>query len=77
MALNESKLYNKSDFVWEYFEQNPHEEITPTKLAQKLDIKYNTANSAINRLFISGKIEKLRRGVYVLFPPLPNGQTTL
>ena len=77
MALNESKLYNKSDFVWEYFEQNPHEEITPTKLSQKLDIKYNTANSAINRLFISGKIEKLRRGVYVLFPPLPNGQTTL
>ena len=77
MALNEHKLYNKSDLVWEYFEQNPHEEITPTKLTQKLDIKYNTANSAINRLFISGKIKKLRRGVYVLFLPLPNGQTTL
>jgi len=77
MTLNEHKLYNKSDLVWEYFEKNPYEEITPSILAQKLDIKYNTANSAINRLFISGKIEKLSRGVYVLFSPLPNGQTTL
>jgi len=77
MTLDEHKLYNKSDLVWEYFETNPYEEITPTKLAQKLNIKYNTANSALNRLFISGKIKKLRRGVYVLLSPLPNGQTTL
>lgn len=69
--------FNKSDLVWNYFHEHPSEEVTPKKLAQKLDIKYNTANSAINRLYISGKIEKKMRGVYVLFPPLPKGQATL
>ena len=50
--------FNKSDLVWNYFHEHPSEEVTPKKLAQKLDIKYNTANSAINRLYISGKIKK-------------------
>ena len=68
--------FNKSDRVWNYFCEHPSEEVTPKKLAQKLDIKYNTANSAINRLYISGKIKKKMRGVYVLFP-LPKGQATL
>jgi hypothetical protein len=69
--------FNKSDLVWNYFHEHPSEEVTPKKLAQKLDIKYNTANSAINRLYLGRKIEKKSRGVYVLFPPLPKGQTTL
>ncbi|MEA3324911.1 MAG: hypothetical protein U9Q37_07215 [Euryarchaeota archaeon] len=69
--------FNKSDLVWNYFHEHPSEEVTPKKLAQKLDINYNTANSAINRLYISGKIKKKMRGVYVLFPSLPRGQVTL
>ena len=69
--------YNKSDLVWNYFNEHPSEEMTPKKLAQKLGINYNTANSAINRLYISGKIKKKSRGVYVLFLSLSKGQTTL
>ena len=69
--------FNKSDRVWNYFHEHPSEEVTPKKLSQKLDINYNTVNSAINRLYISRKIKKKTRGVYVLIPPLPKGQATL
>ncbi len=73
----ENELLNKSDIVWDYFVKHPHEEITPKKLAKILNINYNTVNGAINRYYISGKIKKMKRGAYVLRPPLSKGQTTL
>ncbi len=68
-------LFNKSDLVWDYFSEHPYEEITPKVLAQKLGSNYNTVNSAINRLYISGRIKKKERGIYIL-SELPKGQTT-
>lgn len=73
--MKTTDLFNKSDFVWDYFSKHPYEEITPKILAQKLNLNYNTVNSAINRLYISGKIIKKERGVYIL-SELPKGQTT-
>ncbi|VVB53823.1 Uncharacterised protein [uncultured archaeon] len=75
--MMENELLNKSDIVWDYFVKHPHEEITPKKLSKTLKINYNTVNSEINRYYISGKIKKMRRGVYVLLPLLSKGQTTL
>ena len=74
--MKTDKLFNKSDLVWDYFYKHPHEEITPKILAQKLNLNYNTVNSAINRLYISGKIQKKERGIYTLLSELPKGQTT-
>ncbi|MCG7847823.1 MAG: hypothetical protein MIO93_01400 [ANME-2 cluster archaeon] len=71
------ELFNKSDIVWKYFNDHPFEEITPTMLAEKLKINYNTVNSTINRLYISGKINKSGRGVYMLYTPIAKGQATL
>jgi len=75
--MEKIELFNKSDIVWDYFIKHPHEEISPNKLAKLLNMNYNTVNSAINRYYISGKIKKIRRGVYVLKPPLTKGQTIL
>ncbi len=73
----ENELLYKSDIVWDYFVKHPNEEITPKKLAKILKINYNTVNGAINRYYISKKIKKMKRGAYVLLPPLSEGQTTL
>ena len=75
--MESKELFNKSDIVWEYFNDHPYEEITPTILAKKLKFNYNTVNGAINRLYISGKINKNMRGVYMLFTPIAKGQATL
>lgn len=74
MATEE--ILNICDLVWDYFTKHPYEEITPKGLTQKLNSNYNTVNSAINRLYISKKIIKKKRGSYILFE-LPKGQTTL
>lgn len=74
--MNDDNLFNKSDIVWDYFSNHPYEEITPKSLAQKLNLNYNTVNSAINRLYISRKIKKKERGIYILLYDLPKGQTT-
>jgi hypothetical protein len=68
-------VFDTSELVWDYFLKNPHEEITPKGLALKLNSNYNTVNSAINRLYISGKIIKKKRGKYIL-SELPRGQKT-
>lgn len=73
--MTTKELFNKSDIVWDYFSNHPYEEIAPKGLAQKLNLNYNTVNSAINRLYISGKIKKKERGIYIL-SELPKGQTT-
>jgi len=73
--MKTTDLFNKSDLVWDYFSKHPYEEITPKSLAQKLCLNYNTVNSAINRLYISRKIKKKYRGIYI-FSELPQGQTT-
>lgn len=73
----ENELLYKSDIVWDYFVKHPNEEITPKNLARILKINYNTVNSAINRYYISGRIKKTERGVYILLPQLSKGQTTL
>ncbi|WP_321429822.1 hypothetical protein [uncultured Methanolobus sp.] len=69
--------FSKSYIVYKYFCDNPREIVTPKELTQKLELNYNTVNGAINRLFISGKIERVDRGKYTLDLPLPEGQTTL
>ena len=74
--MKPNDLFNKSDLVWDYFFKHPYEEITPKILAQKLNLNYNTVNSTINRLYISGKIKKKERGIYILLSYLPKGQTT-
>ncbi len=73
--MTTEEILNKSDLVWDYFSKHPYEEIAPKGLTQKLNLKYNTVNSAINRLYISGKIRKKERGIYILCE-LPKGQTT-
>ncbi len=70
-------IYNKYDIIYKYINHHPNEIITPKALAEKLGIKYNTVNSAINRLYISGQIQKIERGKYILCLPLPEGQKTL
>jgi hypothetical protein len=69
------EILNICDLVWDYFTNNPYEEITPKGLTQKLNSNYNTVNSAINRLYIAKKIIKKKRGSYIL-SELPKGQTT-
>lgn len=75
--MNEIELFNKSDIVWDYFMKHPYEEITPNELSKKLKINYNTVNSAINRYYISKKIQKVGRGVYMLKLPMIKGQKIL
>lgn len=75
--MTQEYIYSKFDIISKYIIDHPREIITPKNLTQKLGLKYNTVNSAINRLFISGKIQKLERGKYTLCLPLPEGQKTL
>lgn len=73
----QEKIYTNYDIVYKYIIDHPYEIITPKGLTEKLGLKYNTVNSAINRLFISGKISKIERGKYTYNLPLPEGQKTL
>jgi Sugar-specific transcriptional regulator TrmB. len=75
--MTQEYIYTKFDIVYKYICESPREIITPKELTEKLGLKYNTVNSAINRLYISGKIKKVDRGKYTLYLPLPEGQTTL
>lgn len=75
--MTQDYIYCKFDLISKYIIDHPQEIITPKNLTQKLGLKYNTVNSALNRLYISGKIKKLERGKYALCLPLPEGQTTL
>lgn len=75
--MNPEAIYTKCEIVSKYINTHPQEIITPKNLSEKLGLKYNTVNSAINRLYISGKIQKLERGKYALCLPLPEGQKTL
>ena len=77
MIVVNDRILNHMDVIWKYFCDHPYEKITIRMLAEKLEIKKSTINSSVYRLYISGKINKAERGVYMINPPLPKGQSTL
>lgn len=77
--MNEIKTI--TDLVLDYFEEHPEEELTPTMVFKglsnknkKLKISYDGINSAIYRFYISKRIFKISRGIYILKLPLAHGQ---
>jgi hypothetical protein len=49
--------FNKSDLVWNYFHEHPSEEVTPKKLAQKLD-KAVKASGKSKSKWVAGAIKR-------------------
>jgi Fic family protein len=58
----EQKAYRTPDFVKDYF--STHETATAAEIARSSGIDRKTINQALKRLFESGELVKVRRGVY-------------
>lgn len=70
-----------TNFVMDYFNDHPEKELSPNMVFKalsvkyrKIQIRYSSINSAINRFCLQGKIFRTFRGKYVLKLPLSDGQ---
>ena len=54
-----------TESILNYFKKYPDVSISPIKIAEELNINYNTAAGTLNRLAIEGLLKKIGRGEFV------------